>query len=132
MSIWGHKVSVKLIAIAIVVVVVGALAAAVTLQPSREITLVARGMAFYLESDPATPNPTIRVKAGERVRIVLKNQDRGFVHDFAVPAVDEAVDQINWNESSASTFVMPSRAGTYEYVCQPHRLMMSGTLVVEP
>jgi plastocyanin len=129
MSMWGYRVSVTLIAIGAVCVLVGALAA-MTLTPSREIRLVARGMAFYLETDPSTPNPTITVKAGERVRIVLRNEDRGFVHDFAVPAVDEAVDQVNWNQVSAATFDMPSSPGTYEYICQPHRLMMSGTLFV--
>jgi plastocyanin len=123
---------VKLVAIVVGVVVVGALLAAVSRTPAREITLVARGMAFFLENDPGTPNPTLRVKAGERVRIVLRNEDRGFVHDFAVPAVETAVDRINWNEASAATFEMPSAPGTYEYVCQPHRLMMSGTLIVEP
>jgi len=132
MSIWGYRMSLKLIAIGVACVVVGGLVAAVTLAPDREITLVTRGMAFYLESDPGTPNPTIRVKAGERVRIVLRNEDRGLVHDFAVPALDEAVDQVNWNQTSAATFSMPSAPGTYEYICRPHRLMMGGMLVVEP
>jgi plastocyanin len=131
MSIWGHRVSAKLIAIVVASVVVGAIVAAVSRAPAREITLVAKGMAFYLESDPGTPNPTIRVKAGERVRIVLRNEDRGFNHDFALPAIDTAVDQINWNETSAANFDMPGRPGTYEYICRPHRLMMSGTLIVE-
>ena len=124
--------SVKLIAVVVVCVIVGAIAAAVTRTPDREITLVVKGMAFYLESDPSTPNPTLRVKAGERVRITLRNEDRGFVHDFALPATDEAVDQINWSEADAETFDMPSTPGTYQYICRPHQLMMSGTLIVEP
>ena len=132
MSIRGRRVTVKLVAIVVGVVVVGGLLAAGARTPAREITLVAKGMAFFLENDPDTPNPTIRVKAGERVRIVLRNEDRGFVHDFAVPAVETAVDQINWNQASAATFEMPAAPGTYEYICQPHRLMMSGTLIVEP
>jgi plastocyanin len=131
MSIWGHKVSAKLIAIVVAVVVVGALVAAVSRTPAREITLVAKGMAFYLESDLTTPNPTIVVKAGERVRIVLRNEDRGFVHDFAVPTVDAAVDQVNWNEAAAETIEMPDRPGAYEYICRPHRLMMNGTILVQ-
>ena len=45
--------------------------------PAREITLVARDMAFYLESDPDDAEPDDRVKAGERVRIVLRNEDAG-------------------------------------------------------
>lgn len=131
MSIWGRRVSAELIAIVVAFVVIGAMVAAVSRTPAREVTVVARGMAFYLADDPS-PNPTIRVKAGERVRFVLRNEDRGFVHDFAVPAAGGAVDQVSWNETNAATIEMPSAPGTYEYVCRPHRLMMSGTLIVEP
>ena len=130
MSIWGRQVSARLIAV-VAFVVVGAIVTAVSRTPTREVTIVARGMAFFLEDD-ATPNPTIRVKAGERVRIVLRNEDRGFVHDFAVPAADAAVDQVSWSETRAATIQMPTAPGTYEYICRPHQLMMSGTLIVEP
>jgi plastocyanin len=131
-SIWGHRVSAKLVAMAVVFVVIGAALLAVPRAPEREITLIAKGMAFYLEGDPGTPNPAITVKAGERVRVVLRNEDRGFVHDFAVPSVDTAVDQVNWNRASATTFEMPVTPGTYEYICRPHQLMMHGTLIVQP
>src|SRR5262249_19859201 len=40
----------------------------------REVRLVARGMTFYADGG-ATPNPTLRVKRGEHVRIVLRNED---------------------------------------------------------
>jgi FtsP/CotA-like multicopper oxidase with cupredoxin domain len=131
-SIWGHRVSAKLVSMAVVFVVIGAVLVAVSRVPEREITLIAKGMAFYLEGDPGTPNPTITVKAGERVRILLRNEDRGFVHDVAVPAVETAVDQVSWNQTSATTFEMPATPGTYQYICQPHQLMMHGTLVVQP
>jgi hypothetical protein len=77
MSIWGHRVSVKIIGIAVAVLALGAWVAAVNQAPDREITLVARGMAFYYLGDPVVPNPPIFVNAGERVRIVLRNDDRG-------------------------------------------------------
>src|SRR5690606_29870344 len=98
--------------------------------PAREITLVVRGMAFYLEHDLHTPNPTIEVQAGEHVRIVLRNEDRGFTHDFAVPRLGAAVDAINWNQSDDVVISVPKTPGTYEYICQPHALMMRGTLRV--
>jgi plastocyanin len=88
-------------------------------------------MAFFLESDPAIPNPTLRLKAGERVRITLRNEERGFTHDFAVPAVDAATDLINWNEDADVTFDVPDRPGTYDYVCEPHAMMMRGRIIVE-
>jgi plastocyanin len=116
----------------VVFVVIGAVVVGFSRMPEREIVLVAKGMAFYLENDPGTPNPAITVRAGERVRIVLRNADRGFTHDFAVPVVDTAVDQVSWSESSVATFDMPPTSGIYEYVCQPHRLMMSGKLIVQP
>ena len=131
MSIWGHRVSVKLVALVAALLVVGGLVTAMSRVPGREITLVARGMAFHLESDPETANPTIRLKAGERVRIVLRNDDRGITHDFAVPVWDAAVGLIDWNEQEDVTFDVPDAPGRYEYVCRPHMLMMRGTIIVE-
>jgi plastocyanin len=130
MSIWGRHVSIKLIAVVIVVVIVGALLAAVSRTPSREIVLVARNMAFYLEGDAGNPNPTLTISAGERVRVVLRNEERGFTHDFAVPLIGSRTDLINWNEDAAVTFDAPDRPGIYEYVCEPHAMMMRGQIIV--
>ena len=130
MSIWGYRVTSKLITVGVLVVLVGALVTAVTRPEEREITLVARGMAFYLLGDPTTPNPAITVNAGERVRIVLRNDDRGMTHDFAVPTLDAALDPIDWNEEEDVTFNVPTTPGRYEYICRPHMLMMRGQIVV--
>ena len=134
MSILGHYVSKAVLlktAVPIMVVLFLAVALpALTSTPTREITLVARGMTFYIEGDASTPNPTIEVRAGERVRIVLRNEDRGMTHDFAVPAVAAAMDAIRWNESADVIFDVPETPGTYQYECRPHRLMMRGLLRV--
>src|SRR5688572_4840323 len=94
MSILGRHVSSKVIATVAGCLLLAALLPAVTRTPTREVTLVAKGMAFYLESDLETPNPTIEVKAGERVRVVLRNQDRGLTHDFAVPVIGAGTKEI--------------------------------------
>jgi plastocyanin len=123
-----------LIAALVLTVAAGAVAVAMwgppTIRPSREIRLVADGMAFYLESDPATPNPTLTVKPGERVRIILTNRDRGFTHDFAVPALSAALDAIDWNEDAGVVFEAPPTPGVYEYVCRPHSAMMKGQIII--
>ncbi len=132
MSIFGRRVSIRAVTAVAAVLVVAALLPVLTVsQPSREIALVARGMAFYLEADPNTPNPTIHVARGERVRVVLRNQDRGMLHDFAVPALDEALDAIGWDETAAVVIDIHGTPGTYDYFCRPHMLMMRGTIVVE-
>jgi plastocyanin len=87
-------------------------------------------MAFYLEGNLQAPNPTIEVEAGERIRIVLRNQDRGMTHDFAVPSFAAALKPVSWNESGEVVLDIPSQPGTYEYVCRPHSLMMRGTIRV--
>jgi plastocyanin len=130
MSIWGRRVSVKMIGIAVAIVGLGAWAAAVTQTPDREITLVARGMAFYYLGDPVVPNPPIRLHAGERVRIVLRNDDRGITHDFSVPQFDASADLVDWNETGDVVIDVPDTPGRYEYICRPHRLMMRGEIVV--
>jgi plastocyanin len=127
---WGRRISIETIAIFVALLVVGGLLTAVTRPPTREITLVARGMAFYVEGDPAIPNPTLTLAAGERVRITLRNEERGLTHDFAVPAVDAATELIDWNEDAEVTFDAPDRPGTYDYVCEPHAMMMRGRIIV--
>ena len=121
----------KLVAVVAALMIVGALLPAMSRTPAREITLVAKDMAFYLESDPATPNPTIELKAGERVRIVLRNLDRGMSHDFALPAASVGLDRIDWNQQADLTFDVPDTPGTYEYLCRPHEFMMRGRVIVK-
>jgi len=130
MSIFGRTVSGRAIAALALLMLLVALLPALSSTPTREVTLVVRGMAFYLKDDPRTPNPTLEFKAGERVRVVLENRDRGMTHDFAVPALDAALGPIDWNETDALVFDLPETPGTYEYVCRPHRLMMQGTIRV--
>lgn len=139
MSILGHrilgqKVSVRMSAMVIAalagLMLLAALLPALSGTPTREVTLVVKGMAFYVESDLNTPNPTLEVKAGERLRVVLRNQDRGLTHDFAVPALSAAMKAIGWDETGEVAFDVPETPGTYEYLCRPHRLMMRGTIRV--
>jgi plastocyanin len=130
MSILGRKIPVRVIAAVVVAMVVGAFIPLLSKTPSREITLVARGMAFYDANDPRVPNPTIEVRAGETVRLVLRNEDRGLAHDFAAPALAAAVDLVDWNDAGEVTLDVPDQPGAYEYYCRPHRLMMRGTIQV--
>jgi FtsP/CotA-like multicopper oxidase with cupredoxin domain len=101
-------------------------------QP-RELTLVARGMAFYLPGD-STPNPRLVVESGEPVRLVLRNGDRGMAHDVAVPAGDgeraRSREVRGAGETAELSFRAPETAGTYEYVCTLHSRMMRGVLEV--
>ncbi len=97
---------------------------------SREITLVARDMAFYLlEQTHAGPNPTLQLKVGEQVRIVLRNQDPGIVHSFAIKPWN--VSMTSRHDKAVSMLVRaPRRPGRYEYVCTPHSTLMAGVIEV--
>jgi plastocyanin len=132
MSILGRQVPGSVVAFVAVVLVVGALLPVMTkTQPvDREITLVTHNMRFYVDGDRTNPNPVIEVKRGERVRIVLKNTERGMTHDFAVPAFGAKTSLIDWNEQDDMTFTAPAEPGTYEYICNPHLLMMKGLIKV--
>jgi plastocyanin len=130
MSIWGRRISTEPVAIVAVVFMVAMGVARVLMgENARQITIVAKDMAFYVEGD-STANPVIEARAGETLRIVLKNRDRGVTHDFAVPSAEASTDLLKWNEHDEVTFDVPSDPGTYEYVCRPHLLMMKGTLKV--
>jgi plastocyanin len=100
-------------------------------QDVREIRLVARGMSFYLESDPTTSNPTIRLQAGERVRVVLRNETPGIDHDLAIAGLAAAMSPLPAGATGALDLDVPERPGRHEYVCRPHSVMMRGVVVVE-
>jgi plastocyanin len=98
--------------------------------PVRQITLVARGMTFVLEDAPDTPNPVISLRAGERVRLVLKNEAPGLLHNVEIPALNVQLDQIRAGETTDRTFTVPDKPGRYEYRCRPHSELMHGSVEV--
>jgi plastocyanin len=96
---------------------------------TREVTLVARGMAFYLEGG-STPNPTIHARAGDTVRLVLRNDTPGLLHDLAIGELGVSIAPVKAGALGSVSLRLPSRPGAYEYVCRPHSQMMRGQLLV--
>ena len=114
----------------VTVVVAGVLVARAGARAEvREIALVGREMAFY-EAGRPEGNPTLRVRAGERVRLVLRNDTPGIVHDLAIDALRVAIGPLETGGMAAVEFRAPERPGRYEYYCRPHALMMRGVLEV--
>ncbi|MGB3562482.1 MAG: cupredoxin domain-containing protein [Thermoanaerobaculia bacterium] len=97
---------------------------------SREIVLETRGMAFYLP-DSSEPNPTLILRAGEKVRLRLINRDRGFEHDWIVESLELATRLLPGN-GAADEIVLtaPDEPGRHEYACSLHSRMMRGILEV--
>ena len=127
MSIMGRRVpGIVGALIALALVVIALIPVMTQSRPDREIHLVARGMAFYLADEPALANPTLELAPGERVRIVVRNDEQGMVHDFAVSDLSVGTERLVWRQQGEVTFVVPDRQGSYEYICRPHRLLMRG------
>jgi plastocyanin len=96
----------------------------------REVVLVANGMAFGTSGVPGV-NPTLRLKAGERVRLVLVNQDPGMKHDLVSPGIGLKIAVLDHGERAHQVLTVPREPGTYDYFCAFHALMMRGRMVVE-
>jgi heme/copper-type cytochrome/quinol oxidase subunit 2 len=101
-------------------------------DPPREVLVVARGMTFTLPSDPDTVNPVIRVRSGERLRLTLRNEAPGLMHNFEIPAWDVKTDQIRGGSSTSVTLTVPANQGRYKYICAPHANLMHGFVEVAP
>jgi plastocyanin len=109
------------------------LAAGCAPHDPREVVIVARGMTFTLPEEPDTPNPVIRVKAGERLTITLRNEAPGLIHDFRIPSWDIKSDQTRGGQSTSVALTVPADLGRYEYMCGPHSALMHGFIeVLEP
>ena len=97
----------------------------------REIRLVAKDMTFYLEGHN-TPNPTLRVRAGEQIRLVLRNETPGMSHDLVIKPWQVQTPMLEKKgEEAVVSFRVPDRAGTATYNCTPHAEMMRGSINIE-
>ena len=95
----------------------------------RDITLVVRGMAFYLDGG-SEPNPTIQVRTGETVQLTLLNRDPGLKHNLTIEALGLDMPHLETDASMKVRLRAPSRPGRLPYVCAPHGEMMHGVIEV--
>lgn len=116
------------------VLVIGSVGALLPLvahrQDPREVTIVVHRMAFYLGQDRTSPNPTIRVAPGERIRIRVISEDSGFEHDFAIDAWRLRTLPLHGDEETSVIFQAPEEPGSTDYVCTMHAAMMRGKIEV--
>jgi plastocyanin len=96
----------------------------------RDVVVVGKGMTFVVEGDASTPNPVIQLRAGERVRLVLKNEAPGLLHDFQIPAWRVQTEQIRAGQTAEVSFTVPAALGRYQYLCRPHSELMHGFIEV--
>lgn len=108
----------------------GAIALSARVPGPREIRVVVRDMTFYRDGQ-ADANPTLHLRAGETVRLVLRNEDEGMKHDFAIPGWKEATRRIESGEEASVTFRVPDHVASQSYTCRPHAAIMQGTILVE-
>ena len=127
---FGLIVAGVLVATALLPMVVASGDRAASPRP-REIRLVAKDMTFYLEGQ-STPNPTLRVQAGEQIRLVLRNETPGMSHDLVIKPWQVQTPMLaKKGEEAAVSFLVPDRTGTATYNCTPHAEMMRGSIIIE-
>ena len=93
--------------------------------PDRVIVLTASKYAFHAEGEAggagAVENPPLRLRAGERVRVVVRNAEVGDVeHNFKIPGLGVHCSKgIAPGEEEAVEFTVP-KDGVYTYTCCSH------------
>ena len=98
------------------------------------IELIAQQMTFR-RADPANPsrwldNPTLRVRAGQTVELVLRNRDPGMKHDLTIAELGLKTRMTYFGDTVVLRFTAP-QPGTYIYLCSIHPRLMRGRLIVE-
>jgi plastocyanin len=99
-------------------------------EQAREVHLVERDMTYYVEGQEQ-PNPTLKFHAGERIKLVLRNDDEGMQHDLRVRAWDVGTDIIDGKGSDSVTFTVPQLRGAHVYSCTPHPSSMRGVIEID-
>jgi len=100
---------------------------------SREITMVAKNMVFNVPSleSSGEANPTITLKRGQKITIILRNDDAGMLHDLLIEGLDVRLEAVSFGETTRLTFTVPREPGKYVYLCSFHPTRMRGVFIVE-
>ena len=106
---------------------------------ARVIHVAARDMAFTAGHGAATnagasadvSNPPLRVRRGEHVRIVFRNQDAGIVHDIGVDGSNARTGPVAPGEEASLQYRVPATKGEQSYSCALHGVVMRGTILIE-
>ena len=126
----GFIVAAVLLAAALLPIVVASGDRAASPIP-REIRLVAKDMTFYIEGH-STPNPTLRLRAGEQIRLVLRNETSGISHDLAIKLWEVQTPMLSKKgQEAVVSFRVPDRTGIATYSYTPHAEMMRGSINIE-
>jgi plastocyanin len=96
----------------------------------RELLLIARGLTLTLPSDAENENPRITLAPGERVRLTLRSEAYGLIHDFQIPEWSVKTDQVRGGESTSVLFVVPEKEGRVKYISGPHAAEAHGIIEV--
>ena len=100
-------------------------------EPKRDIHLVIRDMAFYLDGK-GQPNPTLQFRRGERIRLIVTSEDAGMDHDFVVSNWKVATRTLTGRgQEDAVTIKVPRKPGSEAYFCTPHSAKMRGEIRIE-
>jgi plastocyanin len=89
--------------------------------PDRVIVLTASRYAFHMGDGGDAANPPLRLRAGERVRVVVRNAEEGDVeHNFKIPGLGvHCTKGLAPGEQEAIEFTVP-KDGIYTYTCCSH------------
>ena len=86
---------------------------------------------FRLESSAAPPTTgTLSFEPGERIRLIVRNNDIGVLHSIRLPGIDDTLRHIRWEEQAVIEFTAPE-AGAFEYICPQHAPKMQGRIRIE-
>lgn len=135
----GTAVNIKRLVLFITLIVVLAGVSGTIFAPTapsravREIVIVAKDMTFIIDSleSSGAANPTLTVKAGQKVTIVLRNDDPGMQHDLIIQGLQVQVRAVSYGQTTRLTFTVPRESGTYTYLCSFHPRSMRGAFVIE-
>ncbi len=118
---WGSRRAAWLAVLASVLVIAGAASALVLTKSEKPVDrTIELSMKDYTFNES---NPTLKLEAGERVRVVVRNDevDENVLHMFRIPGMT-GVSCESWikpGEQREFVFDVP-KSGEYVYVCCSH------------
>jgi plastocyanin len=129
----GRRRTLEIGALACAALAVGGAVLATVSAPDagpREIRLVVRDMTYFVAGS-GDGNPTLRLARGEKIRLVLTNDDPGYSHNVIAPVLGISTPLLTHGRSQTVEVTVPDVPGVYKYACGPHSEMMRGNISIE-